>query len=506
MTKKTLVCNMKKDKLTDFYDNSLSKVKHRTELNELLANKDINEKNTAGKTYLHLAAQSGDLNLIRLLLSYQGIQLNPVDNQQRTPLFMAAYVRRPDVVEELLNHEETNVNHTHQSGETLLMRFAYLGDWRIFNLLLNHRDIDVNRVNHDGDTAIFYSIWSGRYNAVELLLRQKNINVNCVNRQGQTPLYNAIFEQSVLIVEALLSAGALLHNDAGIPPLSLLEGDSPEINNPALLELLRACDHQALPSERSECFSRLAVRAQRVVLVRLVRNEIYYEEAKVRWLSLSTERRAHVMNDIALYFSDLSARSQFSVLCGFMHLKLLCSDEFAVLLSRVTTRKNKMLLLSTCRSNLSDSMQHALLGAYHFSQVSKRCLGLSFFRSGYGYNITQQLISRVNRRVVSPSKKHQGQRLDDSLFFNKLPSECLIRITDLLFFPSGEYPARALAFLSIFLPLKNILKLRCNKKNKLPATLEVEVPSAEASGSVPLPLSHEAAGSKGPSCSSPGIH
>jgi len=85
----------------------------------LLANKaDVNARNDAGNTPLHVSEISGNPNMAELLLA-KGADINARNNTGATPLHMAAAVGHKEMVESLLG-KGANVNARDNAGETPL--------------------------------------------------------------------------------------------------------------------------------------------------------------------------------------------------------------------------------------------------------------------------------------------------------------------------------------------------------------------------------------------------
>jgi ankyrin repeat protein len=65
---------------------------------------NVNVRNSRGQTPLHIAAQNGQLDVVRLLLASQQIDVNARDQQGSTPLHLASEKGHVEVVQLLVAH------------------------------------------------------------------------------------------------------------------------------------------------------------------------------------------------------------------------------------------------------------------------------------------------------------------------------------------------------------------------------------------------------------------
>ncbi|OKH47644.1 hypothetical protein NIES2101_23270 [Calothrix sp. HK-06] len=89
---------------------------------ELIANKDINKKNDAGETALHLAVKNNDLRLVEILIN-SGADVNATTNYKATPLHYAASFAKNSIIN-LLASKGSNINAVDNNGKKPL-------DWAI---------------------------------------------------------------------------------------------------------------------------------------------------------------------------------------------------------------------------------------------------------------------------------------------------------------------------------------------------------------------------------------
>lgn len=192
----------------------------------------------AGAAALILAARSGNLDAVKLLLAH-GANVNAVieRNEQsgETALMGAAYFGSADMVQLLLD-KGANVNFQGVMGETALM-YAAAEQPTVLRLLLD-KGARVNARNKRGETALLLAVnypnnvrlllahgalvnvrdqagetaliraaKYGNSEAAQLLL-QHQANPNAQGNQGQTALMQAVSVRSDSVVKVLLAHGA----------------------------------------------------------------------------------------------------------------------------------------------------------------------------------------------------------------------------------------------------------------------------------------------------------
>ncbi|MBS0626577.1 MAG: ankyrin repeat domain-containing protein [Verrucomicrobia bacterium] len=140
-----------------------------TLLNLINAGADVNESNLYGATSLHIAAHTGNVKMMEVLLQNGG---NPYKICMKTgrPIHIAAYLGHTEIVKMLLKYP-ANINSFGGNGATALMLAASSGHLDIIKLLLQ-AGADVNAISlRGGKTALMAAAQGGHLEIVKVLLK-----------------------------------------------------------------------------------------------------------------------------------------------------------------------------------------------------------------------------------------------------------------------------------------------------------------------------------------------
>lgn len=111
---------------------------------------NINARDVAGDTSLHIEAQRGYINIVSQLVQ-QGADVNAINYQGSTPLYIAALYGHADIVKFLIT-AGADINAVNRAGDTPLHVAAQnLNEEVVFALIRN--GADSNAVNKNGKTS-----------------------------------------------------------------------------------------------------------------------------------------------------------------------------------------------------------------------------------------------------------------------------------------------------------------------------------------------------------------
>merc|ERR1712168_285125 len=103
---------------------------------------------------LSYAALYGHLDVVKLLLEYEELKMDPVDSEGNTPLMLAASWGETEIVE-LLHKNGSDVNHRNNKGYTALHSAARFGYYETVLLLIDlGADLNVKSTTKYGETPV----------------------------------------------------------------------------------------------------------------------------------------------------------------------------------------------------------------------------------------------------------------------------------------------------------------------------------------------------------------
>ena len=177
-------------------------------IRQLLSRPDIDVNlEFEGNTPLMKACSDGTPEIVQLLLDRNDINVNAIKSTNgRTPLHMAYFKTRLDIVKVLLKDQRINVNIRDFHGTTPLIHACSQGNIEAVKLFLERDDIKIQF-----NIVLHLACYFGHVEVVEVLLQHKEIDVNARSKSGKTPLLmicestKVILETKIKIVKKLLT-------------------------------------------------------------------------------------------------------------------------------------------------------------------------------------------------------------------------------------------------------------------------------------------------------------
>ena len=166
----------------------------------------INIKDCNDDTALHQAAYQGHTECVRSLLQFPSVDINAVNNYNKTPLHRAVDQNQWKCVQ-ILRQFDANVNTKDVTGFTALHIAANKGFPDCIDELIKFDHIDVNAANNDKNTPLHMAASKGHTECV-LALPFSSININALNDYNRTPLHFAVHQNQWKCIQILRQFGA----------------------------------------------------------------------------------------------------------------------------------------------------------------------------------------------------------------------------------------------------------------------------------------------------------
>ena len=224
--------------------------------------------NDFGQTPLHIAASTGNLDLVTYLIR-NGASISPGDDHGKLPLHYAVMSGSTAVVRAMLAkgadtqaqddegrfprdfsdpislmhwilRHGANLEAQDDFGNTALHHFAKEGDFSAVTALLDQR-ADIEAIEEKGFTPLLRAAGAGQADVVALLI-ERGANVNYNNGAGATPLSYAVYRGHVAVSEQLLDAGANINELDEDTPSPLTMACQSKLSDAAIMLLRRGAE------------------------------------------------------------------------------------------------------------------------------------------------------------------------------------------------------------------------------------------------------------------------
>ena len=185
---------------------------------------DADKLNNRGRTPLSCAASSGHEGAVKILLVPDDVDPNRPDNDSRTPLYRAAMFGQEGVVNILLGRDDVDPNKPDAGGRTPLMQASQSGHEGVVKLLLECDGVDPNKPERWDGTPLLWAAYKGHEGVVKILLGRDDVDPNRPESSGETPLWWAAIRGHEGIVKLLLGRDDInphKPNESGVTPLQM---------------------------------------------------------------------------------------------------------------------------------------------------------------------------------------------------------------------------------------------------------------------------------------------
>lgn len=156
------------------------------------------------RTPIMIAAKQGYTEAVRMMMEFEGFDINEQDQWLRTALYTAVCEGNESTVEVLMSHPGIDPNTTDQFGDAPLHVAAECGWSNITRLLLSNRRILINAKDARGMAPLHIAVSLDHLDVVELLLRDPRLKINEREQRNYTPLHMAAIQGQRQMVHTLL--------------------------------------------------------------------------------------------------------------------------------------------------------------------------------------------------------------------------------------------------------------------------------------------------------------
>lgn len=136
----------------------------------MYANVNVNEKNYAGITPLTIAAEKGNMDIIKMLVEDGKANVNDKSSYGITPLISAAAAGNDEVVSYLISHG-ADVTAKDDLGKTALLHAVKADNPKLIASLITLDNKAVNLPDNSGNTALIYAAQNGFDNTLNNCLQ-----------------------------------------------------------------------------------------------------------------------------------------------------------------------------------------------------------------------------------------------------------------------------------------------------------------------------------------------
>ncbi|KAF5005581.1 hypothetical protein FDECE_7988 [Fusarium decemcellulare] len=175
-----------------------------------------------GRSPLHWAAKTGQINVINLLLDTEVVNVNLKDDIGWTPLFIATYHECPEAVKALLDRPTIQVDVLDNGGTSPLAEACRRGQLDIAQSLL-HQGANPNVPDRVGRTPLYWAASRGYVEIVEKLLSIPSIELDTKDKWHQSPFLAAAEEGHPAVLRLLANTNRIELNprdEQGCTPLT----------------------------------------------------------------------------------------------------------------------------------------------------------------------------------------------------------------------------------------------------------------------------------------------
>ena len=155
-----------------------------------------------GNTPLHIACLAGDLNVVRIVTSFDDCHYNIQNKHGNTALSIACQ-NNLDLVKFLIETKHCKVQVQNKDGDSPLHHACRYGMLSIVQFLVNGQLLPINCDNNTGNTPLCVAAGTVYSDVVQFLVEIDDCDVNHQNDNGDTPLHIACRIGNIHVVRTL---------------------------------------------------------------------------------------------------------------------------------------------------------------------------------------------------------------------------------------------------------------------------------------------------------------
>ncbi|XP_048242365.1 ankyrin repeat domain-containing protein 17-like [Haliotis rufescens] len=166
---------------------------------------DINCRGRLGRTPVIVAATAGHLSVVNFLIR-QGCGILEVDDNNDTVLHVACMSGNVDVVKCILSSYTINMEKRGRYGWTAIVTSAYYGSKNVFDFFIR-KGCDLSVVDDDGDNILHVTCLGGNVDICKYLLSNNVVGIESRGQYNRTPVMIAAIEGHRELFDFLVSKG-----------------------------------------------------------------------------------------------------------------------------------------------------------------------------------------------------------------------------------------------------------------------------------------------------------
>ncbi|KAJ5072020.1 ankyrin repeat family protein [Anaeramoeba ignava] len=171
---------------------------------------DPNAQTLNGLNCLHLAANSKNSEILKLVLNTKKVDINSFDNTHKTPLLYAVETGNIQLVS-LLIQQKAKLDLSDDSSFTIFHKSILMNNEEMFFYLAkqanSEEELNINSGSPSGDLLIHSAIIIRNFNILKFIIEHEGL-INAQNHKEETPLHLAAYTGNFEIIKLLLEKGA----------------------------------------------------------------------------------------------------------------------------------------------------------------------------------------------------------------------------------------------------------------------------------------------------------